>query len=193
VSGLGLCSGGLSSRGHSERSESDTCRDSRRGTAPRSNPVPARVHRGWPLDSGSVPAHRTPNWHMFMLPMSWKRAGKSAGKSACPPTRATATTPSSSGCLSDSSTERGNSGSSSRRRTPWCPSVRECLLSPGVPGQRELPPCQVYGKVKPAWIGPQEVEMSALVLYMSMSLDGYIAGPNDETGQPRRRRLRPAA
>src|SRR5688572_15010072 len=29
---------------------------------------------------------------------------------------------------------------------------------------------------------PQEVEMSASVLYMSMSLDGYIAGPNDEPG-----------
>jgi hypothetical protein len=26
----------------------------------------------------------------------------------------------------------------------------------------------------------QEVEVSASVLYMSMSLDGYIAGPNDE-------------
>src|SRR3981081_2857040 len=31
---------------------------------------------------------------------------------------------------------------------------------------------------------PQEVEMSASVLYMSMSLDGYIAGPNDEPGNP---------
>jgi hypothetical protein len=28
----------------------------------------------------------------------------------------------------------------------------------------------------------QEVEVSASVLYMSMSLDGYIAGPNDEPG-----------
>lgn len=26
--------------------------------------------------------------------------------------------------------------------------------------------------------------MSASVLYMSMSLDGYIAGPNDEPGNP---------
>ena len=26
--------------------------------------------------------------------------------------------------------------------------------------------------------------MSASVLYMSMSLDGYIAGPNDEVGNP---------
>src|SRR5918994_487993 len=31
---------------------------------------------------------------------------------------------------------------------------------------------------------PQEVEVSASVLYMSMSLDGYIAGPNDELGNP---------
>jgi dihydrofolate reductase len=31
---------------------------------------------------------------------------------------------------------------------------------------------------------PQEVEASASVLYMSMSLDGYIAGPNDEPGNP---------
>jgi dihydrofolate reductase len=30
----------------------------------------------------------------------------------------------------------------------------------------------------------QEVEVSASVLYMSMSLDGYIAGPNDEPGNP---------
>jgi hypothetical protein len=31
---------------------------------------------------------------------------------------------------------------------------------------------------------PQEVEVSASVLYMSMSLDGYIAGPNDELDNP---------
>jgi hypothetical protein len=31
---------------------------------------------------------------------------------------------------------------------------------------------------------PQEVEVSASVLYMSMSLDGYIAGPNDEPANP---------
>src|ERR1700716_1244515 len=31
---------------------------------------------------------------------------------------------------------------------------------------------------------PQEVEVSASVLYMSMSLDGYIAGPNDEPSNP---------
>jgi len=31
---------------------------------------------------------------------------------------------------------------------------------------------------------PQEVEVSAPVLYMSMSLDWYIAGPNDEPGNP---------
>ena len=38
--------------------------------------------------------------------------------------------------------------------------------------------------MKPLGSGPQEVEMSASVLYMSMSLDGYIAGPNDEPGNP---------
>src|SRR2546430_1549502 len=31
---------------------------------------------------------------------------------------------------------------------------------------------------------PQEVEVSTSVLYMSMSLDGYIAGPNDEPSNP---------
>jgi len=30
----------------------------------------------------------------------------------------------------------------------------------------------------------KEAEVSASVLYMSMSLDGYIAGPNDERGNP---------
>src|ERR1700736_2143252 len=31
---------------------------------------------------------------------------------------------------------------------------------------------------------PKEVEVAASVLYMSASLDGYIAGPNDEPGNP---------
>jgi hypothetical protein len=30
----------------------------------------------------------------------------------------------------------------------------------------------------------KEVAVSISVLYMSMSLDGYIAGPNDEVGNP---------
>jgi dihydrofolate reductase len=34
------------------------------------------------------------------------------------------------------------------------------------------------------WIMTQEAGMSASVLYMSMSLDGYIAAPNDEPGNP---------
>ena len=38
--------------------------------------------------------------------------------------------------------------------------------------------------LKPVWIRPQEVDVSVSVLYMSMSLDGYIAGPNDEPGNP---------
>src|SRR5690349_13266652 len=31
---------------------------------------------------------------------------------------------------------------------------------------------------------PQEVELTASVLSMSMSLDGYIAGPNDDPSNP---------
>jgi dihydrofolate reductase len=34
------------------------------------------------------------------------------------------------------------------------------------------------------WIMTQEAGMSASVLYMSMSLDGYIAAPNDKPGNP---------
>ena len=49
------------------------------------------------------------------------------GKEQRPPTRATAITPSSSGCRSASRTARENSGSSSSRRTPWWASV----ASPG--------------------------------------------------------------
>jgi hypothetical protein len=47
-----------------------------------------------------------------------------------------------------------------------------------------MPPCRAYNKMKPAGSRPREVEVSASVLYMSMSLDGYIAGPNDEPGNP---------
>ena len=41
----------------------------------------------------------------------------------------------------------------------------------------------VYNKVNQA-LRPKEVHVSAAVLYMSMSLDGYIAGPNDEPSNP---------
>jgi dihydrofolate reductase len=41
----------------------------------------------------------------------------------------------------------------------------------------------VYDKVNQA-SRPKEVHVSAAVLYMSMSLDGYIAGPNDEPSNP---------
>jgi hypothetical protein len=74
-----------------------------------------------PQGSGRTAAGRS---ERLIVPTSWNRAGKSA----CPPTRATATTPSSSGCLRDSRTVRGNSGSSSIRRTPRCASERECRL-----------------------------------------------------------------
>jgi hypothetical protein len=47
-----------------------------------------------------------------------------------------------------------------------------------------MPPWRVYSKVHPVGSRPQEVEVSASVLYMSMSLDGYIAGPNDEPANP---------
>src|SRR5437016_12106830 len=47
-----------------------------------------------------------------------------------------------------------------------------------------MPPCRVYNEVKPLGSGPQEVGLSASVLYMSMSLDGYIAGPNDGPDNP---------
>ena len=44
----------------------------------------------------------------------------------------------------------------------------------------EMPLCPVYYKVNR--IAPQEVEVSISVLDMSMSLDGYIADPNDFLG-----------
>jgi dihydrofolate reductase len=47
-----------------------------------------------------------------------------------------------------------------------------------------MPPCRVSSKLKPALDRDQEVEVSASVLHMSMSLDGYIAGPNDEPDNP---------
>src|SRR5579859_3276471 len=47
-----------------------------------------------------------------------------------------------------------------------------------------MPPCRVYSKLKPVWIETKGGQMSTSVLYMSMSLDGYIAGPNDEPGNP---------
>jgi len=37
---------------------------------------------------------------------------------------------------------------------------------------------------KSAWITTEETEVSTSVLYMSISLDGYVAGPNDEPGNP---------
>jgi dihydrofolate reductase len=43
---------------------------------------------------------------------------------------------------------------------------------------------RVYGKVTALIETTQEAGVSASVLYMSMSLDGYIAGPNDEPGNP---------
>jgi dihydrofolate reductase len=45
-----------------------------------------------------------------------------------------------------------------------------------------MPPCPVYKKVNQLRSRPQEVEMSASVLDMSMSVDGYIADPDDFLG-----------
>jgi dihydrofolate reductase len=54
--------------------------------------------------------------------------------------------------------------------------------------RRELAPVHerhpAQGRLNPVWIETQEVEVPASVLFMSMSLDGYIAGPNDEPGNP---------
>ena len=44
--------------------------------------------------------------------------------------------------------------------------------------------CPIDDEGETAESRPQEVEVSASVLYMSMSLDGYIAGPNDTPGNP---------
>ena len=61
------------------------------------------------------PGHPAPaHGQRFIVATSWNRAGNSAW----PLTRATETTPSSSGCRSASSVGRWNSGSSSRSRTP---------------------------------------------------------------------------
>ena len=38
--------------------------------------------------------------------------------------------------------------------------------------------------MKLVWIETKEVIVAVSVLYMSMSLDGYIAGPNDKPGNP---------
>jgi dihydrofolate reductase len=52
--------------------------------------------------------------------------------------------------------------------------------------QNPHPGCRDSASLERPWDikTPQEVEVSASVLYMSMSLDGYIAGPNDEPGNP---------
>jgi dihydrofolate reductase len=47
-----------------------------------------------------------------------------------------------------------------------------------------MPPGQVWSMLEQVWIMTREAGMSASVLYMSMSLDGYIAAPNDKPGNP---------
>ncbi len=70
-----------------------------------------------------------------------RRPAESApGNTARPATRATVTTPSSSGCRSASSAGRGNSGNSSRKSTPWCAR----LASPG--RGADAPPPTIAGR-----------------------------------------------
>ena len=96
----------------------------------------------WALQPHSTAGSpRAPHGHMFIVPTSWNRAGKIA----CPPARATATTPSSSGCRSASRTERGNSGSSSSSSTPRCASETS-------PGRGVEPPPTIAGADVP-WCG----------------------------------------
>src|SRR5260370_41056864 len=47
-----------------------------------------------------------------------------------------------------------------------------------------MPPYRVCSTLRQTGSRSQEAAVSASVLYMSMSLDGYIAGPNDEPGNP---------
>src|SRR6266545_3181652 len=47
-----------------------------------------------------------------------------------------------------------------------------------------MPPCRPTIRGNQFGSRPQEVEVSVSVLYMSMSLDGYIAGPNDQLDNP---------
>ena len=96
-----------------------------------------------------------PHGHGFMAATSWNRAGKIAAR----PTRAIATRPSSIGWRSASRTSRPNSGSSSRKRTPWSARVTS-------PGDRCGPPPTIAayetvwcgdrngGRRRSSWIGP---------------------------------------
>ena len=81
---------------------------------------------------------------MFIVPTSWKRAGNSA----CPPTRAIATTPSSSGWRRASRTERGNSGSSSSSRTPRCASETSPGRGPDAATDHGRSRCAVMRRTK---------------------------------------------
>ena len=78
----------------------------------------------------------------FIVPTSWKRAGKIA----CPPARATATTPSSSGWRRASSTGRWNSASSSSRSTPRWASDASPGRGPGPPPT--IAAAEVWGRAE---------------------------------------------
>src|SRR4030095_7091298 len=47
-----------------------------------------------------------------------------------------------------------------------------------------MAPYWATARFNPLGLSPQEVEMTVSVLSMSMSLDGYIAGPSDEPSNP---------
>ena len=92
----------LSRPGRSDRAAlARACRDRRRAAAAEQ-------------EHSAAGSPRAPHGQRFIVATSWNRAGKTI----LPPTRAIEIAPSSSGCRSASSALRGNSASSSRKRTP---------------------------------------------------------------------------
>jgi dihydrofolate reductase len=74
-----------------------------------------------------------------------------------------------------------------RRRVTCCLNYtvagQPCATCPCSRPRRPAGACSPPHRVCPVH-DQAEVEVSASVLYMSMSLDGYIAGPNDQPGNP---------
>ncbi len=93
----------------------------------------ARAHVVYAFGEDDFPANEDSevlaHAQRFIVPTSWKRAGKTTRPAA----RATETKPSSSGCRSASSDGRANSASSSRRRTPRWARLASPGRSPGPP------------------------------------------------------------
>ena len=117
-------------RRRARRPAASACRPtgrSGRGAAPRSGRRTAPAPRSGTRTGPSLPVR--PQRHGFIAATNWNRAGKIAVRAA----RAIATRPSSSGWRSASRTSRPNSGSSSRKRTPWSARVTSPGASPGPP------------------------------------------------------------